>query len=888
MFSRIAASYALALAISAVASDSEVAAQSPSGAPTPRPNVEAHRTAMAPAIDGVLDDDAWAAAAVADGFIQRQPNAGAPATHPTEARILFDDDAVYVAMRMFDPHPDSIAAPLARRDAGGIYSDWAYVMIDSFHDRRTGFVFAVNPRGVQKDYMIYDDASEDISWDPVWEVGTSIDSLGWTAEFRIPLSQLRFHAGGETWGLNLQRRIARTEEWSFWSPSLPDVAGYVSHFGTLSGMTGLRPPRRLEIQPYASSRLTRAPDQPGNPFFRVNEAALQAGVDIKVGLTAGLTLSGTVNPDFGQVEVDPAVVNLGAFETFFPERRPFFVEGADVFRFGEVRSHINLQNREFFYSRRIGRAPQRQLGGGNVVHVDAPDQTTILGAAKVTGRVGDWTVGVLDAVTGRAEARYSTPDGEHLRAGVEPLTNHLAGRARRAYRDGATMVGSMITATHRDLDDDAFRGFLRSSAYVGGLDFEHNWSGRAWTLSGFAAGSRVAGSGDAIALAQRAPARYFHRPDAPHLDYVPERTSLDGHAAALALRHMGRWDMSLRYDETAPGFDVNDLGFQGRSDFRSLTGFFGQRVNRRQGIFRNRSAYLFGGHEQNFGGDVLMNLVGGGANATFTSLWSGGVEGWFQPESYDDRLTRGGPLARRPTQWQAQGWINTDSRRAVVLSLDSNLEGTGEGGYYRSVGIRTDWRPTTATRVRFGPRVVRAHSPRQYVAAFPDEAAEATFGRRYLFADIDQTNLALDTRVDWTFSPRLTLELFAQPFIASGHFDRYKQLREAGGRTFDVFGEDSGNVSRVQENGHSRIEIIPDDGPRIAFADPSFTLRSLRGNAVLRWEYRPGSTVFLIWQQNRSDRLGDGDFRFRRDLSDVFTAPGTNVFLIKATYWIGQ
>jgi hypothetical protein len=370
-------------------------AQEPGATERTRPTIRAVRVATPPVIDGRVDDAAWEGVPVATGFLQRQPDPGAPATQETEARIVYDDAAIYVAVRMYDDQPDLIAAPLARRDAGGISSEWMYVMLDSYHDRRTGFVFAVNPRGVQKDYMVYNDANEDLSWDPVWEVATTIDALGWTAEFRIPLAQLRFDPESETWGLNLQRRLARNEEWTFWSNWPPNVSGYVSHFGILTGITDLRPTRGIEIQPYASTRLTRAPGDGANPFHSANDVGASVGADLTVGLTSGLTLSATLNPDFGQVEADPAEVNLSAFETFFSERRPFFVERADVFQFGRVRSNIGIFGHDVFYSRRIGRTPQGSIGGPGIQYVDAPRQSPILGAAKITGKTGPWTVGVL-------------------------------------------------------------------------------------------------------------------------------------------------------------------------------------------------------------------------------------------------------------------------------------------------------------------------------------------------------------------------------------------------------------------------------------------------------------------------------------------------------------
>ncbi len=851
-----------------------------------RPEIQAVRVASPPTIDGRLDDAAWDGVPAAQGFIQRQPDPGTPATQRTEARIVYDDAAIYVGVRLHDDRPDLIAAPLARRDAGGISSDWMYVMLDSYHDRRTGFVFAVNPRGVQKDYMIYNDASEDISWDPVWEVATSIDEHGWIAEFRIPLGQLRFDPDGHLWGLNLQRRIARNEEWSFWSYSPPNVPGYVSHFGTLTEITDLRPTRGVEVQPYVSARVTRAPGEAANPFHATNETGAAVGADVLVGLTAGLTLTATLNPDFGQVEADPAEVNLTAFETFFSERRPFFVERADVFQFGRLRSNIGLFGKEFFYSRRIGRSPQGGLFGQDVAYADVPHQTPILGAAKVTGKTGPWTVGLLNAVTDEARASYMSPGGELATVMVEPMTNYFAGRVRRDLRAGSTVLGSMVTATNRSLADGELEGVLASGAYFGGVDFEHVWAGQAWAVSGYAAASGVRGSEAAIGRLQRLPSRYYQRPDATHVDHDPTRTSLSGHTAALALQHGGAWDLSLRYEEASPGFEINDLGFQGRVDYRSVAGFLGFRVNETRGILRNHSAYTFAAGGWNYDGDRNLTFVGVGGNASFTNLWNAGFEANVQPAVIDDRLTRGGPMARTAPSWNLSGWLGTDQRRALSLHANGQVNRNDEGGHSRTLSTTADWRPTPAIRLRMGPSVTRSHSARQFVVAITDPAADHTFGRRYVFADIDRTTVSMVTRLDWTFTPRLSLELYAQPFLAAGDFDRLKELAEPGTRSFDIYGEDRGGIS--EEDGVFTIEPHGPDGPVFHVGDPSFNVRSLRGNAVLRWEYRPGSTLFLVWQQERSGSGPMGDFSFRRDAGEILSAPATNVLLIKATYWLGR
>ncbi|MDP9205352.1 MAG: carbohydrate binding family 9 domain-containing protein, partial [Gemmatimonadota bacterium] len=456
--------------------------------------MRASRAATPINIDGKLNDPAWSSAVPSGDFTQSYPKIGAPPTDPTEVRVLYDDDALYIGVRMLDARPDSIAAQLARRDASGIYSDWLHVVIDSYHDRRNAFRFSVNPRGVQKDVLHSDDRTEDLNWDAVWQVATTIDSLGWTAEYRIPFSQLRFGAAGKgverLWGIQVQRDIARRNERDSWSPWKQTDPGYVSFSGDLGGIIDIPTPRRLEIMPYASTKLTRAPGDPANPFYRANDAKPSVGADLKYGLPSGLILTATINPDFGQVEVDPAVVNLSAYETFFPEKRPFFVEGASIFNIGSIQGGPSYGSQQIFYSRRIGRSPQRFPNG---VYVDAPDATTIFGAGKLTGKVGAWTVGVLNATTGEEKARVVDAANVESTTPVEPLTNYFVGRIRRDFRGGSTILNLGGTAVNRDLSDTVFKDLLRSNAEVGSADFEHRWKNRVWTLTGALSKSRIAG-----------------------------------------------------------------------------------------------------------------------------------------------------------------------------------------------------------------------------------------------------------------------------------------------------------------------------------------------------------------------------------------------------------
>ena len=565
---------ALAMSSISIAAPQLAAQQGTQTVATPsRATLRAARREGAILLDGKLDEAGWQKAPVAKDFTQSYPNPGKADT-TTQVRVLYDDDAIYVGARMYDAHPDSIAAQLARRDVSGIYSDWLHIIIDSYHDRRTAFRFTVNPKGVQKDVYTSNDNQEDSNWDAVWDVATSVDSLGWVAEYRIPLSQLRFGnaaAGTErTWGFQVMRDIARWGERVSFNPWVPDGSGFVSRFGDLTGLVDIPQPKRLEVLPYVSTKVTRAPGDPKDPFYHRTDAKPNAGGDIRYGLPGGLTLTGTVNPDFGQVEVDPAVVNLSAYETFFPEKRPFFLEGADIFNFGQVIRNNDYGGQTFFYTRRVGRAPQRYPSDSGISYVDMPDQTPIAAAGKITGKNGPWSIGILDAVTPEVKADVAGPSGIRDSAtAVSPLTNFFAGRVRHDSRKGATVIGGMLSMANRQ-QSDLFRPILSSNAGYGGLDFEHHWNKGQYVVSGFAVRSQVNGDTAVINGLQRNSSHAFRRPDATSLHYDSTATRLTGHSEEVAFEKNGTWFGSLAVKNISPGFEINDIGFQGRVDYRAV------------------------------------------------------------------------------------------------------------------------------------------------------------------------------------------------------------------------------------------------------------------------------------------------------------------------------
>lgn len=831
-------------------------------------------------IDGRVVEEAWLQAPVAAGFIQFEPSEGQDATERTEARVLYGEDALYVAIRAYDSEPGQIVGQLTRRDQGS-YSDLLGVIVDSYFDRRTAFHFAVNPVGVKHDVYRFNDNQEDSGWDAVWDVATSVDDQGWTAEFRIPYSQLRFKdASEQTWGINFLRKIARRDETALWAPISRGDAAVVSRSGELRGLRDLKAPSRLEVMPYSVARLQRAPGDEANPFYRRNDGFATAGADIKYGVTSNLTLDVTINPDFGQVEADPAQVNLSAFETFLPERRPFFLEGASIFRFGIAMGDGDGANESLFYSRRIGRAPQGWADPQDG-YADTDPQTTILGAWKLSGKsAGGWSVGALHAITAEERARIAPGAGGRTEQTVEPLTNYAVARVQRDFRSGRSALGVIATGVRRD-DDVARELGLRSAAYSGGVDFRHRFAGNNYELSGYVLGSRVHGSEEAIAATQRSPARYFQRPDAESVTYDPTRTDLTGGSAYVAIAKIagGHWRYSTGLHTRSPGFEVNDVGYQRDADTFTNWVWVQYRQDTPQGPFRRWSVNLNGWTGRNYDWDLTG--LGGNVNGNFQlrSFWSAGGGINRNLDAYSGRTLRGGPLFRR--EGNVNGWwnISSDSRKAVQVSLNGwgNLRSESDS---RAGGISPNirFRPSGRATFSVGSFVERNLDDYQWVRAFPGDET------RYVFARISQTTVGTRLRVDYAFTPTLSLQGYAEPYLSAGKYSGYKRVTNpVGERHADRF-----QLLQTRTQDGRVWTDVNGDGVEESFGRPDFNFLQFRSNAVLRWEYRPGSALFLVWSQGRNHAMQDGTFDLRGQVSDLFTAPTDNVFMVKASYWFSR
>jgi hypothetical protein len=835
--------------------------------PIADPVLQAHRISNGDiCIDGILDEPDWERTTGATGFIQNEPEEGRPATERTVVRVVYDDDAIYIGVRAFDSDPEKIAGHLTRRDTE-CPSDWIHVAIDSYDDKRTAFEFAVNPAGVKLDCFWSDCIERDANWDAVWNVSTSVDSEGWTAEFGIPFSQIRFanNGGAHSWGFQVCRQIMRKGEVSFWAHTPRDTNQFIAHFGRLEGIENIPEVKRFEILPYtvASVDFFGDPDE-GDPLHDSARGNGRLGADIEYGVTSNITVNLSVNPDFGQVEQDPSEFNLTAYETFFEEKRPLFIEGSNIFQYPLMFGDDNTER--LFYSRRIGRAPQfypldsERWPDTDDFFEDTPQFTKILGAAKITGRTsGGWSIGILEALTDMEEAEVSTPEGEVFDVAVEPLTNYFVGRAMKDYNNGRSTLGGIATAVLRDIRSDDLN-YLSRAAFTGGLDFTHRWHQDEYMITAKVFGSHVRGSREAMLDLQESSARCFQRPDAHHVEVDSSRTHLSGIGGVIWGGKFGGkpWRFGIGGITRSPGFEANDIGYMRDADinlgvlwggynrFEPLG--FARRFNINTNFW---SGWSYGG--ENFG--TGANIYGWLQFNNYCEMYAGiGRE----IEGLSTRLLRGGPAILEPAKTFSWFGFLSDNRKRVVFGYDGEYTAADDGGTVRAAfSPQVLFRPSGRFDMSLHPGYIIDENDLQYVDEIDDH---------HVLARLDMRVISLTMRMNYTITPDLSLQFYGMPYIAAGE---YTHFREA--------------VTPRSEDYDDRF--VPFD--YLAYEDdPDFNFKEFRSNLVFRWEFNPGSTIYLVWSRGATDLEEEyGRFDLGRDLDRMLSTPGDNTFLIKINKW---
>lgn len=812
----------------------------PLGAQPADPNTaqtRAVRSSEQMTLDGLDREQVWAEAPVTDEFYQFTPAEAGRARFRTTVRVAYDDRTLYVFVRAFDPNPDSLVALLSRRDIR-TPSEWIKVVVDGFRDRRSAMQFMVNPAGVKRDATVYNDLNEDIAWDGVWDAVTNVDDEGWTAEFAIPFSQLRFTPKDEhVFGFGVWRDIARYGERDAWPVYRPSRQTFASQLGDLVGIRDIGRNRRLEVMPYVVTKNVTEP----RPDGWAHPQQQTGGLDLKVGLTPNVTLDATINPDFGQVEMDPAVLNLSAFEIRFEERRPFFMEGSNLFRCGGPCEGI-------FYTRRVGRTPQLRAAATDARF------SRIQGAAKITGRLAGGAQFGLVAVS---SARETGASGST----IEPQTTTLVGRFVQDFRGGRSQFGTMVTGIVRDLDAST-EDFLRRDAYTLLLQGYHRFADR-WEFSGYAGRSTARGSAEAIARTQLSSVHFFQRPD-HEVRFDPTRTSMNGGVSSLTLRRYAgrvRWETTTRYAEA--GTELNDLGFVTLVNDAMLRNQL-VLAALRPGLWHRRvNAVASAEQHWSTGGLPTGSQAQLHGFAEFVNFWTSTFTYTASQlgATHCVSCARGGPALRQSAQHRVSVTFDGDARKALTPGLDVSFSTADEGrSWARSAGIgfvaRAGDRTSFELAAGYEDRVLDA----QWFRNYGDPLSDTT---HYTFARLAQETFQVTARTNVTLSPTLSLQVYAQPFITSGDYSDWRELADPYAKDY---------AARYQPYGGG--------------ADPgALSSKQFNSNVVFRWEYRPGSVLFVVWQQGRFDNRNPGSFEVGRDLHSLFATHPDNTLLVKLSYW---
>ena len=831
----------------------------------------------APIIDGKINETAWNIVDWNTDFIENEPDENTAPTYQTKFKIMYDTKFLYVGIIALDEEPDKIEKRLSRRD--GFAGDRVNIIIDSYHDKRTAFIFTVTAAGVKGDEIATDNGDNiDDSWNPIWYTKTNTDTEGWTAEMKIPLSQLRFgKAKEQIWGLNVVRNLFRNLERSVWNRIPVDAPGFISESGELHGLKDLEPQKQLEIQPFTVSQFESYPKEAGNPFQDGSDFKLNGGLDAKIGITNDLTLDLTVNPDFGQVEADPGAISLDGFEIFFNEQRPFFIENKNIFDFRVGGNRDNL-----FFSRRIGRSPQNEPEISDTEFIDQPANTTILGAAKFSGKTKNgWSIGLLESMTSKEYAKIDN-NGDRREELVEPLTNYFVGRLQKDFNDRNSFIGGIFTATNRKIEGDL--DFLRKAAYTGGLDFKHQWKNRKYYIEGNVITSYVEGSKEAITETQESLTHLFQRVDANHVKIDSSRTSLTGTGGKFELgkSSVGNWRYGGGISWRSPELELNDVGFLRQADEIRQYSWLNYRSLKPFGKFRSVSARFHLSTTYDFDGNynqIEYRLI---SEANFSNNWWSEIGFFHRPRNYSNTALRGGPRYRNAKENVNFLFIGSDSRKKLTFRAGYVIAPSEQkSSTFLKLESGITYQPTNSFNISLEPEFEKRSDKTQYV-----DETDFNGTPKYITAEIDQQTFSASFRLNYTINPNLTIQYYGQPFISRGRYTNFNYITNpVADDLYDRFQLFNGD--QISFDDTNNLYLFDEDQNGIIdykIEKPDFSFVQFRSNLVVRWEYIPGSEIFFVWSQGIA---GDGDPRdplFDSLDNQILGQEKENIFLIKATY----
>ncbi len=824
-----------------------------------------------PVIDGKLDDACWETGTWAGNFTQWVPNEGAKPSQPTELKVLFDDNNIYVAIRAFDFEPEKIIRKAGRRDE--FLGDIVGITFDSYHDHRTGFEFDITASGQKIDLLLTNEGW-DVNWNAVWYGKNNMEDSAWTAEFEIPLSQLRYSSENEqVWGMHCWRWIDRFQEESDWEPQSSTGPGILFQFGELHGIKRLPAFRRIEVMPYSLGKLNTFRSEPGNPFKENGKSWLgNFGIDAKIGLSSNFTADITVNPDFGQVESDPSVMNLTAFETFYEEKRPFFLEGKNIFDF-------DFNDADIFYTRRIGQSPNYSPDLQNGEYADLPDKTAILSAVKLSGKTANgFAIGILQSLTANEQAAINS-FGINKKINVEPLTNYTVVRAEQDFDKGNSVLGGIFTSTNRFIKDTHLE-YLNRNAYTGGINFLHHWNEKEYFVDASFIGSFINGSNEAITILQGSSARYYQRPDADYLKFDSSRTRLSGYGGIIKIGKgsVGLLRYSTEVNWRSPGLELNDLGYMQIADIIQQKNAVSYFVNQPVSIFRTYSIGLSQFNNWNFGMNHLSSGAGVNIYLEFLNKWSISNSLNYTTPTLDMHILRGGNAMLIPEIWANNVYLKTDPSEKLFFDLNTFLSLSGNNSAQSfSITPGISVMPADILKLSLSIDYSSNINDLQYI-----DTKTINTGTRYLLGKIKQHTLNFTFRIDYNLTPELSIQYYGSPFASAGRYSEFKVVKDPKNSEYkDRFSllnpVLNGNTYQVSENNNHQVDY--------AFSDPDFNFFQFRSNLVLRWEYLPGSQIYIVWAQERTNYINPANYTVYSALYKLTNIYPNNIFLIKLNYW---
>jgi hypothetical protein len=815
-------------------------------------------TEKAPAIDGRLDEPCWQEGIWIGDFLQQQPVEAAPASQKTEFKILYDDTYLYVAIRAYDNEPEKIERQLTRRDA--FAGDAVGVAFDSHFDHRTAYEFNLTAAGSKIDLMHLNDFQWDFDWDATWDGKTALEDSAWTVEMRIPFNQLRYAEKEEhIWGLHVWRWLYRYREEDQFNLISLNATAMVPLFGELHGIKNIKKTRHIELLPYALLRYQES----ANPYEKISPLDFNLGFDGKIGLSSNFTLDVSVNPDFGQVEADPAVVNLTAFETFFPEKRPFFMEGRNIMTY-------TLDEDLLYYSRRIGHQPSYRPTGEGFIQM--PDNATILSALKLSGRTANGlSLGILQSITTEERATIYTENKVHQEQTVEPLASYLVGRIQKEYNSGNTVAGAMLTATNRQISEDHLK-FLPKAAYAGGIDFLHYWQDKTYYTKLKAIMSQIQGDPRALIDIQSSSRHYFQRPDINYIQLDSTRELMRGYGGLLEYGKSGngRWRFSQGLEWRSPELEFNDLGYMQMADEIDQYTSIGYEVNEPTRFFRDYQFSAFQTFKWDYGWRNTLMQTFGTFNANFTNIWSFHTHLNYSHQIRDTRMLRGGPAVRFKHLWEHHVMLESDPRKILMGSLNFIYSWSAEK-LKRAYEIRPGLtaRVNQAFTISGSMAYAKNTDDMQYVATVP-----ALQKNNWVLAHINQETIDITLRLNYILTPELSIQYYGQPFYSRGLFSHFKEVTTPDAEQVADRCHQFTEAEWRYDSQSNRYNFKND--PDYSIDNPDFRVLSYRSNLVLRWEYKTGSALYCVWSQNRWDN--------QYLLPDLLNTQPDNIFLIKASY----